>query len=220
VNYKSLHKWQVSLEEARKIQLQLREQIVLKRDFGEIHSIGGADVSYRREEMCGVVTVFKFPSLEQIEAVKAIMKPPFPYIPGFLTFREGPCLLRAFKNLRTEIDLIIFDGAGIAHPTSLGLATHLGILLDKPTIGCTKSHLVGEFKEPEDKKGAKTPLYFDGKVVGVVLRTKEGAKPLFVSPGFKIDLESSISFILRCCSLHRLPEPLRAAHLLSKKFTN
>jgi deoxyribonuclease V len=195
----------------------LEKKIVLKKEFDEIHSIGGVDVSYSDKKMCGVVTAFTFPALEQIEAVEEVTNIPFPYIPGLLTFREGPCLLRAFGKLQTDLDLIIFDGSGVAHPRSLGLATHLGILLDKPSIGCTKTHLVGEYKEPEDKRGASAPLYFDGRKVGVVLRTKEGAKPLFVSPGFKIDLESSIFFILKCCHTYRLPEPLRAAHLLSQK---
>ena len=142
----------------------------------------------------------------------------FPYIPGLLTFREGPLLIEAFKKIKIELDVIIFDGQGIAHPKRLGLATHMGILLDKPTIGCAKSRLIGTYEEPEKGNGSYNLLKDSGEVIGAVLRTKEDVSPVFISPGHRIDLKSSIEIVLKCLRNHRLPEPTRQAHLLVNKL--
>ncbi|MDI6703251.1 MAG: deoxyribonuclease V [bacterium] len=222
MDYQRLHPWEVTYKEAKDIQRGLRNRIVLSCNFSEIDLVAGADCSYSKRDhlMYGVICVLTYPELELIEKVKVRDEVKFPYIPGLLTFREGPCLLKACERLKNEPSLIIFDGQGIAHPCGLGIATHLGIVLDKPTIGCAKSPLLGQYKEPVNKKGAYSYLYEKGKVVGIVLRTRKNVKPVFVSPGFKIDFKKSIEIVLACCKGYRLPEPLRLAHLVSKRDSN
>jgi len=215
-----LHPWDVTYKEAKDIQRELRERIVLSGAFPSIDLIAGADCSYSRRDrfMHGAICLLTYPELELVEKIEVEDDVKFPYIPGLLTFREGPCLLKGFKRLRREPDLIIFDGQGIAHPESLGIATHLGIILNRPTIGCAKSRLLGQYKEPANEKGAYSYLYDNGEVVGAVLRTRKDVRPVFVSPGFRIDLKRSIDIILNCCRRYRLPEPSRLAHIISKNI--
>ena len=145
-------------------------------------------------------------------------KAKFPYIPGLLSFREAPILLRAFRKLKNNPDVILFDGQGIAHPRSFGLASHMGLILDKPSIGCAKSRLVGEYGSVENTAGAYSKLIYGNKIVGVVLRTKNNTKPIFVSPGHKTNLTFAIRIALKTCCGYRIPEPTRQAHLLVNKL--
>ncbi len=214
------HSWDVSPQEASKLQEELRKRIILKKGFSKTERIAGADISFSKKSnrAYAVVIVFSFPELKILEEQRAIGSLKFPYIPGLLTFREGPLLVEAFKKIKIEPDVIIFDGQGIAHPKRLGLATHMGILLDKPTIGCAKSKLIGTYQEPEREKGSYSLLKDDGEIIGAVLRTKEDISPIFVSPGHRIDLKSSIEIVLKCLRGYRLPEPTRQAHLLVNRL--
>ncbi len=227
------HPWDLSPQEAIKLQEKLRRRIILKKDFSEVKRIAGADISFSKKsnKAYAAVIIFSFPDncrldeasearrqLEILEEQHTIGNPSFPYIPGLLTFREGPLLIEVFKKIKIEPDVIIFDGQGIAHPKRLGLATHMGILLDKPTIGCAKSRLIGNYQEPERKRDSYSFLREDNEVIGAVLRTKEDVSPVFISPGHKIDLKSSIEIVLKCLRGYRLPEPTRQAHLLVNRL--
>jgi len=217
---RNLHQWDIPPQEAMKIQSQLREELILENGFDKIDKIAGADISYSKgcNELYAAVLVFSYPSLAVIERAEAVATIDFPYIPGLLAFREGPPLLKAFEKIEQEPDLIIFDGQGIAHQRGLGIATHMGILLDKPTIGCAKSRLVGEYKKPDLEAGSNTPLVYKGRVIGAVVRTKDNIEPVFVSPGFKIDVKTSVDIVLSCCQKYKLPEPSRQAHILANRF--
>ena len=207
------HSWTLTPAEAIKLQKKLADQLILKDDFREIRQIAGADLalSSSKEEGVAGVIVYEYPSLQEIERVYAIGPLSFPYIPGLLSFREGPILLKAFEKLENKPDLILFDGQGIAHPRGLGIASHLGLILDIPSIGCAKSILCGRVEEPGPNRGDYSPLTFRGKIVGVALRTKEKVKPMFISPGHRISLKTSIKIVLECGSGYRLPKPTREA---------
>ncbi len=211
-----LHPWDVSYQEAIEIQKNLRSKLVIKKLPRKITHVAGTDVSFSKgsDSIWAGVVVFKYPDLIKTEERWAEGTRSFPYIPGLLSFREIPVLLGALRRLKTDLDLIFCDGQGIAHPRGLGIASHLGLLLDKPTIGCAKTRLVGEFSEVGEEKGCFTHLWYKGHVVGEVVRTRRGVKPLFVSPGHKITLEESVNMVLGCCRKYRLPEPTRQAHLL------
>jgi deoxyribonuclease V len=222
MEYRELHSWDVSIEEAQSIQDRLRDRISLEYELAQINIVAGVDVSVDNvhERMYGTVVCMRFPELDIIEIAKVATTPVFPYIPGLLSFREGPCVISCFKQLEYEPDVVIFDGQGIAHPKRLGLATHIGLWIDKPTVGCAKHKLIGRYIEPGNNKGSWQELV-DNKnndVIGAVLRTKQDVKPVFVSPGFKITLQDAISVVLACCTKYRLPEPVRQAHILSKKM--
>jgi len=215
-----LHPWNVSVDEAIRIQETLREGIILKKTFSELRHIGGGDVGYSKNKnlLIGVITVFSFPEMEMLDFATACGKIPFPYIPGFLSFREGPILINAFKQLKIKPDLMVFEGQGIAHPRDFGLASHLGLWLDLPSIGCTKTPLLYGFVSPGTPKGNYKSILKEGKEVGAVLRTREGVKPIFISPGHRIDLPTTIQIILSTCPKFRIPEPLRKAHQLTRIF--
>jgi deoxyribonuclease V len=215
---KPLHPWKVTPEQAIRIQENLRHRIILKSTFSQIRTIGGGDVSYQKEGdfLFGAMVVLSFPQMETLEVATAVGKISFPYLPGLLTFREGPILIRAFQKLRMRPDLLIFDGQGIAHPRGMGLATHLGIWFNLPSIGCAKTPLLEEFATPGPLKGSFESIQKNGREVGAVLRTKNRVKPVFVSPGHRIDLPTSIRLILESCQGFRLPEPLRRAHHFSR----
>ena len=163
------------------------------------------------------VIVFELQTMQRVEAVTASGKVDFPYIPGLLSFRESPILLKAITKIKSEPDAIILDAQGIAHPRGIGLASHIGLILDKPSIGCAKTRLIGEYKEVGEEVGNYTLLKAKEKTVGAVLRTRKNVKPVFISPGHKIDLNTSIDLVLKCCRGYRLPEPIRQAHNLVKK---
>lgn len=211
-----LHAWDVSSQEAIQIQKELRSRLDLTKLPSTIRHVAGADVSFSRKlgRIWAGVVVFSFPELSRIEEKWIQDRVSFPYIPGLLSFRELPVLLKALKRLNTDPELILCDGQGIAHPRGLGLASHLGLLVDRATIGCAKSRLVGAFSEVGQQKGSYAPLWYKEQVVGAVLRTRRGVKPLFISPGNRITLDESVKIVLECCIKYRMPEPTRQAHFL------
>ncbi len=213
---RELHTWEVDYAEAVRIQEQLRDKLVLEDEPGEVRLVAGVDVSYAKEynRMFACVAVFEYPELNLIEQADAELEAGFPYIPGLLTFREGPVVLEACRQLSTAPDLVLFDGQGIAHPRRLGLAAHLGLILDLPSIGCAKTRLVGKYDSVPSKVGSYSWLAYQGARVGAVVRTKPNVKPIFVSPGHRINLESAIKWTLACCRGYKLPEPTRLAHAL------
>jgi len=209
------HPWTVSVQEAFRIQQDLRSKLSLEDDPGEPETIAGIDVAYSAEEdlLYAAVVLLDAASLEPIEVVTAVQEPSFPYVPGLLSFREGPVVLDAYGRLSREPGLLMFDGQGIAHPRGLGLASHLGVLLDRPSIGCAKSRLVGEFKEPKQKRGSMRTLSYERRKVGVVLRTRDNTRPLFVSPGHRVSFETAAARVLGATRGYRIPEPTRLADI-------
>jgi len=207
-----LHPWNVSREEAIGIQQRLRALISTEKDFEEVSTVAGVDVGFEGDMAKAAVVVLRYPDLTPLEQAGAHVPVTFPYIPGLLSFREAPSILAALEKLKTEPDLIIVDGQGIAHPRRFGIASHLGLLVDKPTIGCAKSRLVGVHHEPGPKVGSYAYLYDGQEIIGAVLRTKLKTSPVYVSIGHRIDLEAAIHYVLTCCRGYRLPEPIRLAH--------
>jgi len=216
VNIRELHPWNVDQKEALRIQQNLKKRVIIDKLECSVNIIAGADVSYCKEgnRMYGAVVVFDRMRMEIIEKATVSLEVQFPYVPGFLSFREGPALVEAMKRIESRPDLIFFDGQGIAHPRGLGLASHMGVILDVPSIGCAKNKLIGEYAPVEQESGSYSFLLYRGKIVGVALRTREKTKPIFVSPGHRIDLKDSIHWTLMCCKGFRLPEPIRQAHSL------
>ncbi len=207
--------WPKNYKQAVELQHELSRSIILDTPLAEPRLIAGADISYSKssdKHYAGVI-VFGYPKLEIIERQAAVLTVSFPYIPGLLSFREGPTLLEAIAKLQHKPDVYIFDGQGIAHPRRLGLASHLGILLDTPSIGCAKKKLCGEYTPPPDEAGEYSKLTHTGELIGAVLRTRNKVKPVFISPGHRIGLADSIKLIKNCCRGYRLPEPTRLAHL-------
>jgi len=214
-----LHAWDVSPAEARSIQTDLAGRVDLTDaiSLDRIETVAGVDNTYvKQADMTtagAVVVVLTFPALEIIEKTFAWQPIAFPYVPGLLSFREAPAVLAACADLTSEPDVFLCDGQGYAHPRRLGLASHLGLFLDRSTIGCAKSRLIGEYAEPERIFGAHTPLVDRGEVVGAAVRTRPRHKPLFVSPGHKISVETAVAVVLACCRDGAfLPEPTRLAH--------
>jgi deoxyribonuclease V len=215
---KALHSWKVSLEKAIQIQKDLSSQIILRKTFSKVRTVGGGDVAYSKNKalLFGAIVILSFPQMETLDIATDLGKLSFPYIPGLLSFREGPILIKIFQKLKVKPDVIIFDGQGVAHPRGIGLASHLGLWFDLPSIGCAKTPLLDEFVSPGFSKGSFEAIQREGKEVGAVLRTKDKVKPLFVSPGHRIDLTTSIQLILASCQGFRIPEPLRQAHQLAR----
>jgi deoxyribonuclease V len=217
---KSLHPWKVTPEQAIRIQENLRHRIILRKTFSRVRTIGGGDVSYQKEGnlLFGAMVVLSFPQMESLDVATTRGKVSFPYVPGLLAFREGPILIKTYEKLRLRPDILVFDGHGIAHPRGIGLATHLGIWFNLPSIGCAKTPLLGESAIPKPSKGSFELIQKDGREVGAVLRTKDRVRPVFVSPGHRIDLPTSIQLVLESCQGFRIPEPLRRAHQLSRNL--
>ncbi|UCG10181.1 MAG: deoxyribonuclease V [Dehalococcoidia bacterium] len=212
---KRRHDWQVSPAEARDIQRRLAGEVSRISEVTSPHLIAGVDISAPRERgvATGAVVVLSYPELRLVETRVVSGELKFPYIAGLLSFREAPLTLAACGELSVTPDLFFVDGQGVAHPRRMGLASHLGLFLDKPTIGCAKSLLCGSCEMPGDEAGSYTEIVDRGKVIGATLRTKLGIKPVYVSIGHKVDLGSAIQWVLNCCRGHRLPEPARLAHL-------
>jgi deoxyribonuclease V len=217
----NVHAWDVSPAEARKIQADLAARVDLTDAIAldAITLVAGIDNTYvtadGKTTAGAVVVVLNFPEMEVIETAFAWQAIAFPYVPGLLSFREAPAVLAAYADLTVGPDVVLCDGQGYAHPRRFGLASHLGVLLDRPTIGCAKSRLIGEFEEPERLFGAHTPLVDRGEIVGAAVRTRPRHKPLFVSPGHKISVETAVEITLACCRDGAfLPEPTRLAHQL------
>lgn len=210
--------WPDNLHEARIIQTTLRGKVRIIPLRKNPRIIAGVDAAFLDNKVIGVACLYKYPEINPVKDAFAVTEIFFPYIPGFLSFREGPAIIEALNRLKTKPHVILFDGQGIAHPKGMGIAAHIGVILDIPTIGCAKSRLVGEYRQPGIKKGKTSSLKFHGKVVGAVVRTRDNVRPVFVSPGHRIDLKSSVEIVLECVSTYRIPDPLRRADYLSKKI--
>ena len=212
MNYQQLHPWEMTPAEARQIQNELRNQVISQDRFGDIKTVAGVDLGFKKDVARASVVVLSFPELQLIDGVLVESPVPFPYIPGLLSFRETPPLLKAFDQLKTEPDLIIADGQGIAHPRRFGIASHLGLILDRPTVGCAKSRLWGRHKQPNDEAGSIEYLYDKGEIIGAAVRTRSNVNVVYVSVGHRISLDSAIRLTLACCRRYRLPETTRYAH--------
>ena len=211
----SLHGWRVSPSQAQEIQLKMASLVSRTNELTGPRFIAGVDISVDRARGMGrgAVVVLSYPELEVAEVQTVEDNINFPYVPGLLSFREAPITLAACEKLEITPDLVLVDGQGIAHPRRLGLASHLGLFLDKPTIGCAKSRLCGSHFEPANEAGSHAELLDNDEVIGAALRTKAGVNPIYVSIGHKVDLESAIYWAMQCCRGYRLPEPTRLAHL-------
>jgi len=211
----------VDYKTAVAIQQELRGRLVLEdRMTRDIRVVAGADISCTRgdDRVYAAVVLLDAESLYVVEEATYCGRTSFPYIPGLLSFREGPALLQAFGKLRGRPDVVLFDGQGIAHPRGFGLAAHLGLVLDVPAVGCAKTRLTGSFEEPGVRRGQFSPLVHDGRVIGSVLRTKDRVKPVFVSPGHRVGQERAVEIVLQCSRRYRIPEPTRQAHILVNKM--
>ena len=214
--YKCLsHTWNPSITEARNLQTGLSAGVIRSGSILNPRFIAGIDVSISRFSKLGraSVVILDNPSLVPVEIGLAEGELHFPYVPGYLSFRETPLIIEAWKKLKIRPDLLIVDGQGIAHPRRFGVATHLGLLLDIPAIGCAKSRLIGQCGCPPDEAGSYSLLTDKGEIIGAAVRTRKSVKPLYISIGHKIDLDNSIKWVLNCCRGFRLPEPTRLAHL-------
>jgi deoxyribonuclease V len=208
-----LHPWNVTPREAAQIQLRLRQRLELEDRLPSIQTVAGADVALDLERCRAIagVIVYRFPEMIELERVAAERRLTFPYVPGLLSFREIPVLLKAFARVRRTPDLIFYDGHGYAHPRRFGITCHLGVLLDRPTIGCAKSILVGTHTEPLRQPGNWTPLRDEEEVIGAALRTRQGVKPIYISQGHRISLAHAIEFTMAVCDGFRIPKPTREA---------
>jgi len=212
------HPWSLNPQDAEELQERLRKRVSLKNGFKEIDTICGIDVAFNENHAYAVAVLLSYPNLEVIEEKYSETVLNYPYIPGLLAFREGPAILSCLDKLENEPDLLMFDGQGIAHPRGFGIASHIGVILGKPTIGCAKSKLVGKYEEPDRKRGKFSFLFNDNQKIGTVLRTRTGVKPIFVSPGHLIDLETSAKIALTSSIRYRIPEPLRIADKKSREL--
>jgi deoxyribonuclease V len=213
------HPWSLSPVEAMALQRELCAHLLLTDQLGPVRRVAGVDVGFEADGTVtrAAVAVLRDPDLELLEAALARRPTEFPYIPGLLSFRELPAVLEALERLREPPDLLLCDGQGIAHPRRLGIASHLGLLVNIPSIGVAKTRLCGTHEEPPNQRGAWTPLRADGEIIGAALRTRPGVKPLYISAGHRISLETAISYVMRCCTRYRLPETTRWAHRLASQ---
>jgi deoxyribonuclease V len=210
-----LHDWEVSVARAREIQLSLARRVITESEVINLHLVAGIDISAPDAQGVarGAVVVLRYPEFGIVEVKVVEDKIMFPYIPGLLSFRESPLLLAACEKLCNVPDLVLIDGQGIAHPRRFGLASHVGLFLDLPTIGCAKSILCGQHQPVGEEAGSHAELFDNGELIGAALRTKSGVKPIYVSVGHKISLTSALQWVMNCCRGYRLPEPTRLAHL-------
>ncbi len=215
-----LHPWNVTPPQAVLIQERLRAKILARGRVGRLHLVAGVDASFDldRQQVYAAAIVLSFPDLEIVERAIHCDRLTFPYIPGLLSFREAPALLRALAQLRHDPDVVFVDGHGLSHPRRAGIACHVGLCVDRPVIGCAKSRLTGVFREPGLTRGATSKLYdVDGDVIGAVVRTRDCVKPVFVSVGHKIGLAKAVRLTLACGKGYRIPEPTRQADLAAER---
>ena len=208
-------KWDLTPSDAIDLQKRLSGDVIRKSRLTTVETVAGIDTGYSKGMARAAVVSLKYPSLEPLEQAISLRPVNFPYIPGLLSFREAPLILEAFEKLKQSPDLLIIDGHGIAHPRRFGIACHIGLLLDVPSIGCAKTLLLGEYDEPCPEQGGFSYLKDQGEIIGAVLRTRSNVKPVFVSIGHKVNLKDSIKFVLNCCCGYRLPETTRRADRLS-----
>lgn len=210
-----LHSWTLSIPEAMELQKRLAAKVSRSGEVISPRFIGGVDISAegQRGMANAAAVILNYPELKLVEVKVVRMEVKFPYVPGLLSFRESPLILAACEQLDNTPDLILVDGQGIAHPRRIGIASHLGLLLNTPTIGCAKSRLCGKHKELSEEAGSYAELVDNGEIIGVVLRSRQGMQPLYISIGHKISLEAAIYWVRECCRGFRIPEPTRLAHL-------
>jgi deoxyribonuclease V len=210
-----LHGWDLSPKEAAALQKALARAVVIQPLPSRFKVIGASDISYSKysESLIAVIVTFRWPGLDPIESVHHVCRAAFPYVPGLLAFREAPPLIEAYGKIRQKPDVMLCDGQGIAHPKKVGLAAHLGLFLRIPTIGCAKTRLCGEHEKVTLRKGFSKPLLLDGEQVGLVFCSRDGVKPIYISPGHLADIHSSKRIVSRCLRRFRIPEPLRLAHI-------
>jgi deoxyribonuclease V len=222
MQYDRLHDWDQTPSEAVALQKSLRDRVRLEPLPEEISLVAGTDVSFDKysEIVYAAIVVVRLPSLEVVTSAGVVTKATFPYIPGLFSFREAPPLLEAWERLDVRPDVVMVDGQGIAHPRRLGIASHLGLLIGVPTIGCAKSVLVGKYEEPDESAGSHSPMVHKGETIGAALRTRDRVSPVYVSPGNMADIPTSIALTMRCVngyaagrSRYRIPDPTRLAHL-------
>ncbi len=209
-----MHDWDVTTERAREIQLDLRERIARTPLAADVELVAGADISFERgsDEVYAAVVVLETDTCEPVETARARGEAVFPYVPSYLSFREAPFVLEAYDRLAHSPDLLVCDGHGYAHPRRFGLACHVGVLLDVPTIGCAKNILVGDFEQLDAEKGSHAPLVDDEEIVGRAVRTRSDVNPVFVSVGHRLTLADATEQILRLAPTYKIPEPIRGAH--------
>ncbi len=214
-----LHTWRLTPSQAAKLQQELRTHVERQDRLNEIRTVAGIDLGY--DPAAGMaraaVVLLSFPDLRPMERATAQRPVTFPYLPGLLAFREMPAALAALQRLQTTPDLILCDGHGLAHPRRFGLACHLGLWLDLPTIGVAKRILVGSHPPLDESKGAWVPVRHEGDTIGAALRTRRGVRPVYVSLGHRVSLQSAIGLTLQCAPRYRIPEPLRQAHHLAAR---
>jgi len=201
-------------KEAVRIQREMAQSLVIKGGIKGIRCVAGLDASYskKKNRAYAAAVLFDIEKFEIIESTTAKTRPGAPYLPGFLSFREAPALMAALGKLKTRPHALMCDGQGIAHPRSMGLASHVGLLADMVSVGCAKTRLVGEFQDPGKERGDRAPLQYKGRTVGAVVRTRRGTKPVFVSPGHRIGVAPAADLVMKSCGAFRLPEPVRLAH--------
>ncbi len=209
---KNLHPWNLTPKEAVALQKQLRDKVTTAPLTSPVKWIAGVDASMKAGRAMSAVVILSYPELELHEVRVDERAIEFPYVPGLLSFRECPGLLGAFEMVRRKPDLVLVDGQGVAHPRRLGIAAHLGLLLDLPTVGCAKSRLCGEHDEPGTERGSQVPLKDKAETIGAVLRTRTKVKPVYVSVGHRVTLDEAVEYLLACGRGYRLPEPTRLAH--------
>lgn len=216
-----LHDWNVTPQEAIRLQERLRDEVVTRDGApGSPRLVAAMDVSYDRRSpwIFAAIVVLRLPGLEMVEQAAVRCRARFPYVPGLLSFRELPAGLTAWERLRTRPDCLICDGHGYAHPRRFGLACHFGLLVELPTIGCAKSVLVGEYREPGARRGSMSDLVHEGEVIGAAVRTRQAVSPVFVSVGHRISLPTAVRIVLACSPRYRIPEPIRQAHALVNRL--
>jgi deoxyribonuclease V len=214
------HPWDLTPKDAIELQKELARRVIRKSTLKikRVRTIAGIDTAYREGVGCAAVVVLQFEDLKTVESKTATRPINFPYVPGLLSFREGPVILEALDKLKSPPDLLMFDGQGIAHPRRFGIASHIGLLADIPAVGCAKTKLVGKYQEPEVEQGNFTYLRDGNSTIGAVVRTRSGVKPVFVSTGHRVNLGDSIKLVLRCSNEYRLPAPIRRADKLSREM--
>jgi deoxyribonuclease V len=203
------------LDQLIKDQQKTAQRVKIEAYAWPLKMIAGIDAAMANAYLCACIGVFSFPDLHLLDHAYAKTRVTMPYIPGFLSYRELPVLIKTFKNLEIKPDLVLVDGQGIAHPRRMGIAAHLGVILNVPTIGCAKSHLFGDYSMPGPERGQFAALTHDGQEIGIVLRTRRNVKPLFVSPGHLVDIRDCLDIVLRATTRYRLPEPIRYAHRMA-----
>jgi deoxyribonuclease V len=220
MNIPELHPWPRSQSEALKIQHNLKNRIIAAGSLKGVKLIAGVDTAFDHIEdmLFAGVCLYNFPELEEIDRATTSAKALFPYIPGLHAFREGPVMLKALSKLNTRPDLIMFSAHGIAHQRGIGLASHLGLFVDIPSVGCARKRLVGQYEEPGPEAGAASPLLIDNCEVGRVYRTRAKVKPVFISPGYRCDIDEAVEIVVKCLCGNRIPEPIQAAHRLANRM--